>query len=302
MDDQMHASFGVELEIERRLDRFAQVRLSPGPEATPRIRARVMREARLGLAAAARATSPSIVAEHVQGRGKLLRRGGALLLAAMLSLGIVGGAMAASQAGGVLYSARVWLETITLPSNASDRADAEVARLEARLADLLAAARSGDQSAVEAALQAYGQIADEAVAAAAGDAAALERIRIALDRHVAVLERVAATAPDQARPTIEANIVRAVAHNDAAIERIQAKPAAPAGPKAPPKSNIGPDRTPKPAAAATPTPAPTPAKTPKGKPAGQPAETPTATPAVAPQGPPSDPPNKTPHGNRMPAP
>jgi len=305
----MHASFGGDLEIERRLDRYAQVRLSPAPEVAARIRARVMREARLGFAAQAeRIANGSLVAERaMRRRSTLVRRGGALLLAAGLALGVVGGAMAASRAGGPLYDARVWLEMVTLPSNVSDRADAEVARLESRLVELMAAVRSGDQSAVAAALTAYEQIADEAVAAAGGDLAVLQRISDALGRHVAVLQGVAANAPDRAREAIEANIARAIAHNDAAIDRIGAEPqAAPAGPKTAPKPNNGQGKTPKPTAAPTPTPTPTPTATtdkgPKSESSDEPVATPIPNSSEASHGPPSQKPDRTPpkHGNSSP--
>jgi hypothetical protein len=305
MDDSMHASFGGDLEIERRLDRYAQVRLSPAPDVAARIRARVMREARLGFAAQAeRVANGSLLAERtLQRRSTLIRRGGALLLAAGLALGVVGSAMAASQAGGPLYDARVWLEMVVLPSNVSDRADAEVARLESRLVELMTAARSGDQSAVAAALAAYEQIADEAVAAAGGDLAVLQRISDALGRHVAVLEGVAANAPERAREAIEANIARAIAHNDAAIDRIGAQPqAAPPAPKSAPKPNNGQDKTPKPTAAPTPTPTATPDKAPKTEPSDGPVATPIPNSSEAPHGQPSQKPDKTPpaRGNSSP--
>jgi len=264
-----------------------------------------MREARLGFAAQAeRIADGSLLAERaMQRRSRLVRRGGALILAAGLALGVAGGAMAASQAGGPLYDARVWLEMVTLPGNAADRADAEVARLESRLVELMAAARTGNQSAVAAALAAYEHIADEALASAAGDVAALERISLALGQHVAILEGVAATAPDQAREAIEANIARAIAHNGAAIDRIEATPkATPVGPKATPKTNTTQDKTPKPTAAPTPTPVAAPDKTPKAAPSDEPVATPIPNASEASHGPPSQKPDRTPpaHNNSAP--
>ena len=50
MDESMQASMGGDLEIEQRLDAFARVRLSPTERASARMRARVMREARLAMA------------------------------------------------------------------------------------------------------------------------------------------------------------------------------------------------------------------------------------------------------------
>jgi hypothetical protein len=189
-----------------------------------------MREARLAFAdQAARAaalTAAQADADVVRSAARRthVRRGVALLAAAVLSLVVVGGALAASTAGGPLYGARVWLETVTLPTDAMARANAELSRLDARLAELQAAVRSGDRAAVAAALAAYEQIADEALADAGTDQAAIDKLTAALDRHVAVLERVAALVPPQAAASITTNIQKAINHNDAAIERIQAGP------------------------------------------------------------------------------
>ncbi len=46
----MQASIGGDLEIEQRLDAYARVRLSPTERASARMRARIMREARLTMA------------------------------------------------------------------------------------------------------------------------------------------------------------------------------------------------------------------------------------------------------------
>jgi hypothetical protein len=233
MDDQMQASISGELELQRRLDAYASVRLSATPRADARMRARVMREARLAFAARADSPGPvgsigSIDVTRTRRRADLFRRGGGLLLAAGLSLGVAGGAMAAAQAGGPLYPTRMWLETITLPTDGGGRTDAEIARLETRMVEMMAAARSGDRGAVEAALLAYEEIADDAEAVATGDSAAMDRLRIALDRHLAVLESVAAKVPPQARDSIERNIDRAIEHNAATLERIGATRGGPA--------------------------------------------------------------------------
>ena len=187
-----------------------------------------MREARLAFAgqAAAVAAAGRRGAPANDARRTRVRRGAALLLAAALSLGVVGGVLAASTAGGPLYGTRIWIESIMLPSDAEGRADAEVARLETRLREFEAAVRSGDRSAAAAALVAYQQIADEALAGAgaSGDEAAIARLLAALDRHVTNLERVADQVPPQAAESINRNIERAIQHTDAAIERIEARP------------------------------------------------------------------------------
>jgi hypothetical protein len=230
MDDPMQASMAADLEVERRLDDFARGRLTPSAVSKARSRARVMREARLAfadqaahVAALAPAQADANVARSAARRTHV-RRGFALLAAAVLSLVVVGGAFAASTAGGPLYGARVWLETVTLPTDVTARAEAEITRLDARLADLQIAVQSGDRAAAAAALAAYEQIADEALAGAGTDQAAIDQLTAALDRHVAVLERVAAQVPPQAAASITTNIQRAINHNDAAIERIQAGP------------------------------------------------------------------------------
>lgn len=288
MDEPMQASMGGDLEIEQRLDAFARVRLSPTERASARMRARVMREARLAMAAPTwtRTTPASIDHARVL-RGGLARRGAGLLLAAGLTLAVAGGAMAASQAGGPLYPTRMWLETVTLPATGAARTDADIVRLESRMEEVIAAARRGDRAGVAAALLAYGEIADEALIAAGGDEAAIERLRIALDRHVAVLLAIAAKVPPQASEAIGRNIDRAIEHNGATLDRIQANPGGPVPQSAP---AVKPEGTAKPAKTTPePTPRPTPARTPRPEP--------TPDPIDPPKGQPDPKPDKTPPAN-----
>jgi hypothetical protein len=208
--------------------------------------------------------------------------------------------MAAGQAGGPLYSARVWLETVTLPSGAGARTDAEIVRLGTRMNEVIAAARRGDQTAVSAALAEYERIADEALAASGGDRAATERLRLALDRHLTVLATVAAKVPLQARESIEANIDRAIEHNGATVDRMEGKPAPPAsngdGSGGQPAASAKPNRSPKPTAAATPERTPPPAASPHADPTQHVQPTPTTGKPT--KAPPTPKPDKTPpaHG------
>lgn len=249
----MQASIGAALEVERRLDDFARARLTPSAAAKARARARVMREARLAFAGHAAAAAAAVELERAQTstRRRLIRRGAGLALAATLSLVAVGGTLAATTAGGPLYRTRVWLERVALPSGADARANAEIVRLDARLAELEAAVRSGDRAAVAAALTAYQDIADEAIAAAGADASAVEKVLAALGRHLAVLERVADQVPPQAAEAINRNIERAIEHADATIDRIEATPPGPS-----PNNGVAPvakpEGTPRPAAATHP--------------------------------------------------
>jgi hypothetical protein len=276
MDDPMQASMAADLEVERRLNDFARGRLTPSAASKARSRARVMREARLAFAdqpagpAAATATTDLAVV-RARNRRAAMRRGMALLAAAVLSLAVVGGALAASGAGGPLYGVRIWVETVTLPSDPGARASAELARLESRLAEVQAAVRKGDRVAAAAALAAYQQIADEALAGAGTDQAAIDKLIAALNRHVAVLERVAGQVPPQAAASIQLNIEKAISHNDAAIQRIEAGSngngdgagSGPAGGDGA-QPGAGPAAKPDPTSNAEPTPAPTPKASPPG--------------------------------------
>jgi hypothetical protein len=284
MDDPMQASIGGDLEIEQRLDAYARVRLSPTERASARMRARVMREARLSMAGGSTAFSTASLPLALEGsrarrRGGLMRRGAGLLLAAGLSLAVAGGAMAAAQAGGPLYPTRVWLETIALPADGAARVDADLVRLESRMQEVIEAARKGDRNAVAAALLAYHEIADEALLAAHGDAAAIDRLRDALDRHLAVLAAVAAKVPPQASEAIERNIERAIERNGATLDRIESNRG---GPVTQPGPAAAPDKTPKP------TPAAIPERTQRPQP--------TQVVAEPPKGPPDPKPDKTPRG------
>ena len=294
----MQAPFSSDLDMERRLEAYAAVRLSPSTLAAARMRARVMRETRLSFGAAAEASVRAAGMAEIgrRRRAGLLRRGAGVLLAACLSLGVAGGAMAAAQAGGPLYTTRMWLETITLPASGGSRIDAEIVRLESRLAEVLVAARSGDRGAVEAALLAYEAIADEAASLGDSDLAASERLRLALDRHLAVLAKVAANVPAQARGSIERNILRAIEHNAATIERMEGRGGG--SPTTPAVSAPGPNATAKPARPPKPTPEPPAVRSPK--PAATPAPAVTPNPAATPVAPepprsrPSPKPDKTP--------
>jgi hypothetical protein len=302
MDELMQATIGADLEVERWLADYARARLTPDSAAKARSRARVMREARLALAsqAEARLGAAAIAVDRVRGRRRTVRRGAALLLAAGLSVGLVGGALAASSAGGGLYDARIWLEAITLPAGGPERAAAELVRLEARMTELEAAVRSGDRGAAAAALAAYEAIADEAIAevSASGDEAAIAKLTALLDRHVRNLERVAGLVPSPAADSINWNIERAILHNDAAIERIQAKPDPPpqpgvpnsvngVGPNVQPQKSAKPTATPQAAATEEPAAAEEPVVTPKPHPTAKPQPTPKPAPTPRPPNSPS---------------
>lgn len=212
-------------EIERRLDAFARARLSPDREVVARTRARIMREARLQFEAsriAAHMTPALAIAPH----RSIARRLAMPILAATVWLGIAVGSISAATAGGPLYPARMWVESATLPADGTSRASAEISRLNDRLGEAVAGAARGDATAVEAALDAYRQIADEAIAATSGDATLQALVAAALDNHRAILAAVetalAGKGNDTAVAALEKSIERAIDHNESVVAAVHA--------------------------------------------------------------------------------
>jgi len=218
----MQATDAGTIELGRRLDAYARARLSPDPQATARTRARVLREARLSFEAARIAVhvAPAIAASSRTMRPRLVMP----FLAAAVWLGIAVGSISAAQAGGPLYPTRMWVETAFLPSDPVGRTDAELDRMDARLAEAVSGAARDDRMAVSAALDAYFQIADDAILGSSGDPDLEARVAKALNQHQDVLALVAARLADKNNSTasdaIERNIERAIEHNAAVILNI----------------------------------------------------------------------------------
>jgi hypothetical protein len=227
-DDMINAG---ELELGRRFDAYARARLSPSPQAVARIRARVMREARLQHDAARIAAH---VAPAIAARRPVVRRLAMPLLAAGVWLALGVGTIAAAQAGGPLYPTRLWIETATLPSADGPRVEADLGRLDDRIAEALGAANRGDHEGVAAALDAYASIADDATLTSGADATLEARVEQALARHQAVLTALAAglsgSGNDTAAAAIETNLLRAIDHNAAVLARLAAHQGGPATP------------------------------------------------------------------------
>ena len=277
------------------LDAYADERLRADPEARARSRARVMAEARAASEAArvaassqsARAASPSPAARSLppEPRPRLVFghfRMPAAIAATLLLVGVltVGAALAGSGPGGPFYAARLWVEELTLPTDAEARAAARLAHLEARLAEATAAAEAGSGAAVTAALDAYRAAADAALSGAGVDVTQREHLAAQLGRHAAVLAALVPLVPDRASEAIQ----DAVDRTEVRIKEILATP--PDVPGATPAGK--PEATPKP------TPAGKPEATSKPTPAGKPEATPKlpATPKPTPPGKPETPPGK----------
>ena len=237
-------------ELARRLEAYADARLSPSLSATSRMRAQVMAAAHRQ-AALARVDDDRtrVLAAPMQldrtrmdrTRQPAWRRPLTALLAAGLTLAVGVGSVAAAQPGGPLYGARVWAETLTLPANASERAQAELRRLQDRLAEAAAATAAGDLGAAQAALDAYGTIVDEATNDLGNDVAAAATLEKGVRSNIDVLAVLVNRAPNErAKEAIQAALQRAVELSDAAANKIHGKPSDTpgVGPEAtkPPKS------------------------------------------------------------------
>jgi hypothetical protein len=205
-------------DLGRRLTAYAQVRLSPSPEAAARIRARVMDAASARLAqTTSAAVEPIQIAAYrtrLSGRSRTF----AALMAAALSLMLLAGVAFASGPGSPLYPVRLWAETIGLPSEPGARADFDVDRLEKRMNEAVGAANSGNGSAISAALAAYRDILDDALDADARRESASDRLESALGRHRLVLTTLLDYVPDPARDAIQ----RVIERNDEAAKGIGA--------------------------------------------------------------------------------
>lgn len=265
MDDEMIDLTAGDARLRTRLEAYAEMRLTPDLAASSRMRARVLavahRQADLARADAAltivtaateRASMPAR-RRHARWRRPLVA-----LLAASLAVGAAAGSAFAARPGGSLYETRLWLETLTLPSDPPQRALAELDRLEQRLNEAQEAVVDGDNAAAAAALAAYESIMDEALSAAiaAGDDVAAAVLQTGVGRNVDVLQALILAVPDQAADAIERAVQHAIDRSDRAIERIdrgQGGPGAddpngePAGPTAKPTRAPTPKPTKEPA-------------------------------------------------------
>jgi hypothetical protein len=229
-----------DMRLRRRLEAYAELRLSPDLTATSRMRARVLahahRQADLVRADAALTIVPSSASMNVaphRRRSGIQRAVIGLVAAAGLVGAMVGGAAASSGPGQAFYEARLWVETLTLPSDPSQRAIAQLDRLTARLREAEAAARGGDQAAAAVALAAYERIVDQASDAVRGarDPVAAAALEAGIGRNIEVLSALVASLPARAAEAIATVIERAIQRSGTAIDTVDdvTKPHPPAG-------------------------------------------------------------------------
>lgn len=198
------------LEVARRLEAFADLRLTPSLAATAAMRKTVMQAAQRRailiqadptVVAGAAASAHAI--ERTRTQQPHWRRPAAAMLAASLTLGIVAGTVSAVNPGGPLYLTRLWVEMANLPRDAMPRVEAQLARLQARLTEAEQASRDGNGPAAEAALAAYSTILFEAEQGSSGNAAASAAIEAGVARHVVVLTQLIDKVPATARDAIQ---------------------------------------------------------------------------------------------------
>ena len=321
MDDEMIDLLADEGNLRRRLEAYADARLSPERAASARIRARVQAVAHRQ-SALARSDStlallpgpdqhPTVIGwrsttRHLESRGSgRWRRTASVLLAASLGLGVMAGTVVAARPGGALYGARLWAETLTLPGDPAARAVAELERLTERLAEATSMSAAGDTAGASAAIRAYEIIMSEATAnaVAAGSDVASAALETGVGHNVVVLQALLISVPEPASPAIQQVIDRAIERSNEAIDTIHA--AQPpntggggngggGGPTVTPDRTATPKATrePKPTTAPAATPEPTPAPKPTKEPASEPSEPEQPTPD------PNDPPTPTPRGGQ----
>jgi hypothetical protein len=219
MDDEMlELTTRSDAEVVRRLEAFADLRLSPSVAARTRIRAAVMDAARERAATIAGADANEVAVHAAATTTRVVRpawrRPMAAFAAATLTLGLLAGSALASSPGGPLYAARLWAEVANLPQSGNARAQAEAQRLGLRVAEVQQASAASDESATEAALTAYSSILAEATSGSAGDPEAEKTLQVAVTRHIAVLTALADRVPAPAQAAIE----RALASSTAALD------------------------------------------------------------------------------------
>ena len=210
--------------------------LQPSPEAVQRMRAAILVDAQREatgssfeapdkrLVWVADAPAPVRPARlnlpHLAGRRRAASILAGLGLAATITAGTV---LAQSDAGGVLYGPRIWVEAVTLPDEPIARVEAQMRRLDARADDLLRAASRDDPPAAREAAEAYGVILNEATADVHGEPTRLAALSGAILQQREELKSLVRRTPEHIRPIVAGAIDAA----GTALERLKVPSATP---------------------------------------------------------------------------
>ena len=204
--------------LEDLLDAYADARLMPRGPVLSRIRANVLAEAAAVSAATVR--RPQLAEPPRAPRwlvpSPFTRRAFAFGFAAMLTIG-TSAAVFAAPPGSPFYNARVYIETLTLPTQVDARLEGHERLLQERISEAEAAAARNDAPGLAAALAAYQDEVDAASADVGDDAARLAHLEDMLAKHTTTLTALATTLPDE--PSIE----HAIATSSKAIAKLKAK-------------------------------------------------------------------------------
>jgi hypothetical protein len=204
--------------LEDLLDAYADARLMPRGPVLSRIRANVLAEAAVVSAASVR--RPQLAEPPRAPRwavaSPFTRRAIAFGFAAMLTIG-TSAAVFAAPPGSPFYNARVYIETLTLPTQVDARLEGHERLLLERITEAEAAAARNDAPGLAAALSAYQAEVDAASADVGDDAARLAHLEDMLAKHTTTLTALATTLPDE--PSIE----HAIATSSKAIAKLKAK-------------------------------------------------------------------------------
>jgi hypothetical protein len=204
--------------LEDLLDAYCEARLAPSGAILARMRANVLVEAAAASTAAAayrlQLVPPAPKPARWSFSAPLMRRVAALGFAATLTLG-TGVAVLAAPPGSPFYNARVYLETLALPSQADARLDAHEKLIDERLTEAETAATHGDMNALAAALVAYQAEVDAATADVGNNADLLSHLEEMLAKHTATLTALAARLPEQS------SIENAITNSSKAMQKLQ---------------------------------------------------------------------------------
>jgi hypothetical protein len=225
MSDSMYPTDHGELELARRLEAFADLRLSLSASSATRMRAAVLNAAHRRAALIEAGVTSGAAGSTRSGRSRLgsrfdwpsWRRPLAAVLAGSMTLALLAGTAVGARPGGPLYGVRLWTETANLPTDLGDRAKAESTRLQERIDEAETASSAGDTLATEAALVAYSSIIAEAAQTSGADVRAAAELKATVKRQVVVLTRLVQVVPPSARPAAE----RALSSSTKALDDLE---------------------------------------------------------------------------------